>query len=281
MINKANWCLMGQCCSKKHGDPQLEQGVIKIQAHFRGTKARKELKSKKNREEGAPVPLKEHSDSNPVNHFELSVPAEPPKQEVNEHAPSSDVAHPTSDFPKSTNPGQERALTNLGVFKFDQDPHEIEHLPKLEPYQFTKDGVIYEGQWMLGKRHGRGKQIWPNGSIYEGYWSEDKANGKGRLIHALGDVYEGQWLNDKASGQGVFIHREGSIYKGSWQNDKQVFLSNTPKEFLCFRMELALKRWEMGTFTKGASRTEIKRDAASFSGTMGTIWPFFAIFIWF
>ena len=42
-----------------------------------------------------------------------------------------------------------------------------------------------------GKRHGLGKQIWPDNSLYEGYWANDMANGKGRLIHSDGDVYEG------------------------------------------------------------------------------------------
>ena len=49
--------------------------------------------------------------------------------------------------------------------------------------------AVYEGQWLKGKRHGRGKQQWSDGSIYEGYWFDDKANGRGRLIHADGDSY--------------------------------------------------------------------------------------------
>lgn len=34
--------------------------------------------------------------------------------------------------------------------------------------------------------------------MYEGEWVNGKAHGKGKLIHADGDIYEGDWVNDKA-----------------------------------------------------------------------------------
>lgn len=35
------------------------------------------------------------------------------------------------------------------------------------PYQYTL-GETYLGQYLEGKRHGKGKQIWPDGSVYDG-----------------------------------------------------------------------------------------------------------------
>ena len=61
------------------------------------------------------------------------------------------------------------------------------------------NGAVYQGQWTkLGKREGRGTQIWTDGSKYVGNWKDDMANGRGRLIHGDGDSYEGEWQNDKA-----------------------------------------------------------------------------------
>ena len=61
--------------------------------------------------------------------------------------------------------------------------------------------TVYVGQWLLGMKTGRGRQIWEGGAVYEGYWKNNMANGQGRLIHPDGDAYQGQWLDDK-----VFIY---------------------------------------------------------------------------
>jgi hypothetical protein len=200
---------MGQCCSKKEGqDKDLEQGVIKIQAQFRGAKARKELRSKNK------SPQKPEKKSNPV---EFS----PFEEETSLHAPKPEKATRVNLMPCPNNPGLALVAERKGAFKFDKDNPEDEHLPTLGPYEFD-NGAVFEGQWKEGKRQGKGKQVWKDGSIYEGYWKNDMANGRGRLIHADGDVYEGDWENDKASGIGEYIHIDGATYHGSWKNDKQV-----------------------------------------------------------
>lgn len=224
---------MGHCCSKNQQDQELEQGVIKIQAHFRGTKARKELKSSKPKKEQRDLANSEHlevhsdfQESSSPNlpqkeGFKESKPVSPPP-EVNEHHPKPEVAVPEAEFPKSKNSGLQLGLSKLGEFQFAQEKEDLSHLPHLGPHKILKDGSIYEGQWKHGQRHGRGKQIWKDGSIYEGHWAGDKANGKGRLIHGNGDVYEGEWKDDKASGYGEFFHKDGGTYRGNWSNDKQV-----------------------------------------------------------
>lgn len=43
----------------------------------------------------------------------------------------------------------------------------------------TKDGAMYEGNWLDGKQSGKGRWIHPQGQIYNGELIDDLANGKG------------------------------------------------------------------------------------------------------
>ena len=50
------------------------------------------------------------------------------------------------------------------------------------------NGAIYEGQWMNGKKDGRGILIWANSAWrYEGMFKNDMKHGIGILIFANGD----------------------------------------------------------------------------------------------
>lgn len=63
---------------------------------------------------------------------------------------------------------------------------------RLIPMQFTyKSGAIYNGEWLGGFRHGKGKMKWLDGTIYEGEWSYGQAYGQGKFIHINNDTYEG------------------------------------------------------------------------------------------
>lgn len=199
---------MGQCCSKNPAlqEGQLENGVVKIQAQFRGAKTRKKLK------EEHKMPEKENSNTKPI---------ERQPSFVSEHMPSPDFAVPVDQIPIPKNPGLKMIMERKGSFKFDQDDPELESLPYLGPHKLKND-VIYEGQWKKGKRHGRGKQVWKEGIVFEGYFVDDKANGKGRLIHQNGEVYEGDWVDGLAEGKGELFQLDGSWYEGDFKKDKQV-----------------------------------------------------------
>jgi len=97
---------------------------------------------------------------------------------------------------------------------------EFEGLPVLGPYKY-ENGATYLGQYKEGKRHGRGRLVWPDGSVYVGYWKDDHSNIRGRMIHSEGDWYEGDWLDDKAEGKGIYTHADGTVYQGDWANDLQ------------------------------------------------------------
>ncbi|XP_017094329.1 MORN repeat-containing protein 3 [Drosophila bipectinata] len=86
-------------------------------------------------------------------------------------------------------------------------------------------GLVYEGQWHLGKRHGYGtlRREEPSGGalrIYVGHWREDKRSGEGKQFYPDGSVYFGQWLEDKRSGHGILWQADGGIYIGEWQLDR-------------------------------------------------------------
>lgn len=60
-----------------------------------------------------------------------------------------------------------------------------------QAYLFINLGVIYVGEWLRGKPHGRGMMIFPNGSIYDGYFLRGRTIGIGRFFQGNGDYYEG------------------------------------------------------------------------------------------
>mmetsp|Transcript_10640 Transcript_10640/g.10711 ORF Transcript_10640/g.10711 Transcript_10640/m.10711 type:complete len:350 (+) Transcript_10640:52-1101(+) len=112
--------------------------------------------------------------------------------------------------------------------------------------QKNADGTKYEGEWKMGKRHGRGtlwikkhkqyvKQYagewssdrmegsgfyyYDNGDVYRGSWVKSKRSGHGLMEYPNGDVFEGAWLNDKKHGPGTYYAENGNVYEGNWRND--------------------------------------------------------------
>ena len=48
-------------------------------------------------------------------------------------------------------------------------------------------GEWYEGEWLRGRRHGRGAALFPNGECYVGDWIEGMRNGVGTLASRPGE----------------------------------------------------------------------------------------------
>ncbi|KAF8063693.1 hypothetical protein HT031_003548 [Scenedesmus sp. PABB004] len=108
-------------------------------------------------------------------------------------------------------------------------------------------GVSYEGEFVRGLRHGRGRGV-SGGDVYEGAWADDmrcadlarrarhqprasqpqaapnraaaprqRRHGTGTLMLANGDLYEGGWQADAKHGQGTFFHcAKGARFDGVW-----------------------------------------------------------------
>ena len=47
----------------------------------------------------------------------------------------------------------------------------------------TESGVIYQGQWEDGLKHGTGQQKSEDGLVYDGEWRVGKKNGFGRIYN--------------------------------------------------------------------------------------------------
>lgn len=63
----------------------------------------------------------------------------------------------------------------------------------------NRDGV-YQGEYLRGKRHGKGKFTWVNGEEFEGEWKNGKKNGFGIWKSPKGDYYEGEWVENRQNG---------------------------------------------------------------------------------
>ena len=79
---------------------------------------------------------------------------------------------------------------------------------------------IYVGQWIRGKRHGRGKATYDDGSSYIGQWRYGHYCGRGKKIFSDQSSYEGEWKNSRFHGRGARIYEDGSYYVGQWKKGK-------------------------------------------------------------
>ena len=64
---------------------------------------------------------------------------------------------------------------------------------------------------------GKGKMQYPNGFIYEGEWKIGLRHGKGKCImskdvNGKADIYEGDLIDGKAKGRGISVYRTGDKY---------------------------------------------------------------------
>jgi hypothetical protein len=102
------------------------------------------------------------------------------------------------------------------------------------------DGDTYEGQFLDGKKHGRGRYVeacgniyegpylhdkmhgehgtctYANGNVYSGSFEQNKRHGAGRYVLASGDVYDGEWVDNKKHGTGTLTSASGEVYAGEW-----------------------------------------------------------------
>jgi hypothetical protein len=84
-------------------------------------------------------------------------------------------------------------------------------------------GEVYIGDFVGGKRHGKGKLIFTtSGDVYEGDWQHDKMNGKGKYIYAdSGKVFEGEYVEGAPYGFGIMscaaFYYEGFFKSGLFE----------------------------------------------------------------
>jgi hypothetical protein len=82
------------------------------------------------------------------------------------------------------------------------------------------DGSMYDGDWLMGMREGRGS-LMHLGNRYEGAWHNDRRDDvDGRMSYATGDIYDGRWRGSMPNGAGVITWRDGAVYQGDFLNGR-------------------------------------------------------------
>ena len=76
----------------------------------------------------------------------------------------------------------------------------------------------YIGEFVNGKKHGKGIYTSDKGSRYVGTWKNDQLNGFGTFQFWFGDKYTGEWKDDKFHGWGVWIKANKEKYVGGFKN---------------------------------------------------------------
>ncbi|KDO24818.1 hypothetical protein SPRG_09651 [Saprolegnia parasitica CBS 223.65] len=110
-------------------------------------------------------------------------------------------------------------------------------------FTYDRGQRVYEGEWKLSLRHGKGKETWrvndttlysydgeyergvPHGyglerkklAKYAGEFQHGKKEGHGRMVWPNGDSYDGQWRDGRMGGLGKLVRAiDGSSYDGHW-----------------------------------------------------------------
>ena len=75
-------------------------------------------------------------------------------------------------------------------------------------------GNTYEGLWQYGRKHGYGKETWPDDARFEGNYQNDKKHGKGVLFLADGSKFQGEFKEGVIEGNGCYEWKCGKKYNG-------------------------------------------------------------------
>jgi len=70
------------------------------------------------------------------------------------------------------------------------------------------------GEFVKGKKHGKGVLTESSGDVYEGTWVKNSLEGQGKLTTKDNIKYIGEFVKSKKHGQGVMTYSDGSMYEG-------------------------------------------------------------------
>jgi hypothetical protein len=129
---------------------------------------------------------------------------------------------------KKQSPADLAAAAAIAPTRFDDDgsyglEYRVGHI--------DHTGETYEGEMLLGVRHGRGTCVYTNNHMYEGIWANGKEHGHGMLTDRHDElIYEGEFAEGKIHGRGFFYFSNGATYEGEFREGK---------------------RWGLGLYTSG------------------------------
>ena len=114
-----------------------------------------------------------------------------------------------------------QSLLNISLinYKFNSKLVIFETKTKVNEYKYCdrypRRKLIYEGEYLNGKRNGKGKEY--DNLIFEGEFLNGKKNGKGREYYNNELIFEGEYLNGKRNGKGKEYNRDGIlVFKGEY-----------------------------------------------------------------
>jgi hypothetical protein len=114
-----------------------------------------------------------------------------------------------------------------------EDDMTTEEVSLQETGKFTfSDSSTYEGQFYMGKFHGKGKRVWCGITdmerSYNGQWEHGQMHGHGKYVDS-NYTYTGTFVNGLKEGKGVLVYADKTIRIGEWQAGEE--LVNTFHEF--------------------------------------------------
>ena len=104
---------------------------------------------------------------------------------------------------------QKNININIANYKFFSEKYIIYESKGFGKEYFGMDDELqYEGEYLNGQRHGKGKEYnWQGKIEFEGEYLNGKRNGKGKEYNKNNGVlrFEGEYLNGKRNGKGERI----------------------------------------------------------------------------
>jgi hypothetical protein len=87
----------------------------------------------------------------------------------------------------------------------------------------SKTGERFEGNWHMGKRHGKGKEYFADGKLkYEGEFANSVYSGRGTLFFKNGERYAGGFYKGKMHGsQSIYVYKNGDKIQVDFINGKK------------------------------------------------------------
>ncbi|XP_070688383.1 ankyrin repeat and MYND domain-containing protein 1 [Pempheris klunzingeri] len=83
------------------------------------------------------------------------------------------------------------------------------------------DGSRYEGDFVDGFKHGRGKYTWRNGEYYEGSFYRDYRHGEGLYCWPTGHKFTGKFYLNRKEGYGQQLFPDGASFQGLYHSDQR------------------------------------------------------------
>ena len=89
--------------------------------------------------------------------------------------------------------------------------------------EYDIDGKLeFEGEYLKGKKNGKGKEYYFGKLLFEGEYLNGKKNGKGKEYYFGEFLFEGEYLNGKKNGKGKEYDRNGKLrFEGEYINGER------------------------------------------------------------